>query len=83
MDLTISSALAQRSPDFPGVITCSPKETLANVFSLIAKRRVHRIVMVEDEDKELENGKIRRKGSLVGIVALSDILKHVIGYKES
>ncbi|EOR01025.1 Nuclear protein SNF4 [Wallemia ichthyophaga EXF-994] len=82
LDLTISSALAQRSAEFPGVITCSPKETLANVFSLIAKRRVHRLVMVEDEDKTLPNGQIRRKGALVGIVALSDILKHVIGFKD-
>ncbi|EIM21656.1 CBS-domain-containing protein [Wallemia mellicola CBS 633.66] len=83
LDLTISSALSQRSPEFPGVITCSPKETLANVFSLIAKRRVHRLVMVEDEDKQLPNGTIRKKGALVGIVALSDILKHVIGFNES
>ncbi|KAG8897553.1 AMP-activated serine/threonine-protein kinase regulatory subunit [Tulasnella sp. 403] len=49
LDLTISAALSQRSPDFPGVITCTPQDSLASLMLLIKQRRVHRLVVVEGD----------------------------------
>jgi 5'-AMP-activated protein kinase regulatory gamma subunit len=74
LDLTISSALKQRPHDFPGVITCTPGDSLASLLLLIQRRRVHRLVVVE--------GAEGRKGRLVGIITLSDILKYLIGADE-
>lgn len=71
LDLTIASALKQRPHDFPGVITCTPQDTLASLLMLIKQRRVHRLVVVEGEGG--------RKGRLVGIITLSDILQYIIG----
>lgn len=108
LDLTIRQALSRRSADFPGIYSCSPEDSVANIFALLRKRRVHRLLIVESEDgddkpqsttsgdgteaqaqietpsaleEELEaNGpRIRRKGKLVGILALSDLLRHIIG----
>ncbi|KAF8508512.1 hypothetical protein JB92DRAFT_3083905 [Gautieria morchelliformis] len=75
LDFDISSALSQRSPDFPGVVVCSGNDSLATLLALIGKRRVHRLVVVEGEG-EVEGG---RKGRLVGIITLSDVLRYVIG----
>ncbi|KAF8310550.1 CBS-domain-containing protein, partial [Clavulina sp. PMI_390] len=71
LDLTISAALKQRPADFPGVITCTPGDSLASLLLLIQQRRVHRLVVVE--------GAEGRKGRLVGIITLSDILRYLIG----
>ncbi|KAJ1311426.1 hypothetical protein OPQ81_009915 [Rhizoctonia solani] len=71
LDLTIAAALAHRAPDFPGVITCTPSDSLASLLALIRQRRVHRLVVVEGEDG--------RKGRLAGIITLSDVLKYVVG----
>ncbi|KDN50395.1 hypothetical protein K437DRAFT_221982, partial [Tilletiaria anomala UBC 951] len=134
LDLTIRQALARRPPDFPGIMVCSPDDSLANIFALLRRRRVHRLVILAPEtaqqpqlqpehqqpkaagldaempahaesaaetsgtdaqqtaggtmpttprelESELEAGIVRkrRKGKLVGILCLSDILKHVIG----
>ncbi|KAJ7169941.1 CBS-domain-containing protein [Mycena filopes] len=43
---------------------------------LIKKRRVHRLVVVEGEEEEKQGGK---KGRLLGIITLSDVLRYVIG----
>ncbi|KAG9016618.1 AMP-activated serine/threonine-protein kinase regulatory subunit [Tulasnella sp. 427] len=51
LDLTISSALSQRSPDFPGVITCTGNDSLASLLLLIKQRRVHRLVVVEGDER--------------------------------
>ncbi|KIJ45178.1 hypothetical protein M422DRAFT_167344 [Sphaerobolus stellatus SS14] len=69
LDYDISMALSQRSPDFPGVVVCSGSDSLATLLALIAKRRVHRLVVVEGG----------RKGRLLGIITLSDVLRYVIG----
>lgn len=74
LDLTIASALKQRAHDFAGVITCTPQDTLASLLMLIRQRRVHRLVVVE--------GEAGRKGRLVGIITLSDILRYVIGAQQ-
>ncbi|EIW64727.1 CBS-domain-containing protein [Trametes versicolor FP-101664 SS1] len=68
LDLTISEALNQRSPDFPGVVICTASDSLGTLMQLIKKRRVHRLVVVEGE-----------KGRLLGIITLSDVLRYIIG----
>ncbi|TFK41102.1 hypothetical protein BDQ12DRAFT_678898 [Crucibulum laeve] len=76
LDLTISEALNQRSPDFPGVVICTASDSLGTLLQLIKKRRVHRLVVVEGEEEEKKGGK---KGRLLGIITLSDVLRYVIG----
>ncbi|GAK64941.1 CBS-domain-containing protein [Moesziomyces antarcticus] len=49
LDLTIRQALERRPPDFGGVWTCSPDDSLASVFALLRKRRVHRLLVLEPE----------------------------------
>ena len=53
LDLTISEALTQRSPDFPGVVICTAGDSLGTLLQLIKKRRVHRLVVVEGEVRYL------------------------------
>ncbi len=80
---TIAVALSQRAPDFGGVITCSPKDTLASILAYVRERRVHRIVIVEDEDVPAEgNRAARKKGALVGILSLSDVLRFLVGHEN-
>ncbi|KAH9849819.1 CBS-domain-containing protein [Lenzites betulinus] len=67
LDLTVSEALNQRSPDFPGVVICTASDSLGTLMQLIKKRRVHRLVVVEGE------------GRLLGIITLSDVLRYLIG----
>ncbi|KAJ8502858.1 hypothetical protein ONZ45_g11379 [Pleurotus djamor] len=76
LDLTISEALAKRSSDFPGVIVCTASDSLGTLLQLIKKRRVHRLVVVEGDEEEKRGGK---KGRLLGIITLSDVLRYVIG----
>ncbi|KAF8078560.1 hypothetical protein FPV67DRAFT_1465675 [Lyophyllum atratum] len=76
LDLKISEALNQRSPDFPGVVICTASDSLGTLLQLIKKRRVHRLVVVEGEEEEKRGGK---KGRLLGIITLSDVLRYVIG----
>ncbi|TFY80435.1 hypothetical protein EWM64_g3573 [Hericium alpestre] len=76
LDLTISEALNQRSPDFPGVVVCTAGDSLGTLLQLIKKRRVHRLVVVEGEEEERRGGKV---GRLLGIITLSDVLRYVIG----
>jgi len=76
LDLTISEALKERSPDFPGVVICSASDSLGTLLQLIKKRRVHRLVVVEGEAEERQGG---RRGRLLGIITLSDVLRYVIG----
>lgn len=53
LDLKISEALNQRSPDFPGVVVCSPSDSLGTFLQLLKLRRVHRLVVVEGEVSEV------------------------------
>ncbi|KAK7058914.1 AMP-activated serine/threonine-protein kinase regulatory subunit [Paramarasmius palmivorus] len=79
LDLKISSALEQRSPDFPGVVICNASDSLGTLLQLIKKRRVHRLVVVEGEEEEKKGGK---KGRLLGIITLSDVLRYIIGVEH-
>ncbi|KAJ4486215.1 CBS-domain-containing protein [Lentinula aciculospora] len=76
LDLTISEALKQRSVDFPGVVICTASDSLGTLLQLIKKRRVHRLVVVEGEEEEKKGG---RKGRLMGIITLSDVLRYIMG----
>ncbi|KAG8843110.1 AMP-activated serine/threonine-protein kinase regulatory subunit [Tulasnella sp. 330] len=60
LDLTVGAALAQRSPDFPGVITCTPQDSLASLLLLLKQRRVHRLVVVEGDAES--KGRDRGRG---------------------
>lgn len=60
LDLTVGAALLQRSPDFPGVITCTPQDSLASLMLLLKQRRVHRLVVVEGDDSS--KGRDRGRG---------------------
>ena len=71
LDLTIAQALKQRTADFAGVVTCSPKSSLSAVFSLIRVRRVHRLLVVAGPEDP-------QPGRLVGIISLSDIMRSLM-----
>lgn len=80
LDQTIEVALNQRSVDFPGVVTCTPSDTLASIVAYVRERRCHRFVIVEDQDVPASRGIPARKiGSLVGILSLSDVLRYLVG----
>jgi len=76
LDLKIRDALTQRSPDFPGVVVCTAGDSLGTLLQLIKIRRVHRLVVVEGEEEEKAGG---RKGRLLGIITMSDVLRYLIG----
>lgn len=76
LDLTIAQALNERSPDFPGVVICTASDSLGTLLQLINKRRVHRLVVVEGEGDEKRGG---RKGRLLGIITLTDVLRYIVG----
>lgn len=81
LDLTIAQALARRPTDFEGILTCGPDNSLASVFALIRMRRMHRLVVVDDgkaKEGESPEDARARKGKLLGLISLSDILRHVI-----
>jgi len=67
LDVPVGVALEARPDDFPGVHTCTLNDTLYSIFSTIRKRRVYRLIVVDQDNK------------LRGIVSLSDILRYLIG----
>lgn len=81
LDLTIEDALSRRSKDFPGVVTCTPEDSLASILAYIREKRAHRFVIVEGDDPpDMEGLPADDKpkkvpGRLLGILCLSDILK--------
>ncbi len=52
--------------DFPGIYTCSINDRLDIIFDTIRKSRVHRLIVIDDENR------------LVGILTLSDILEYIL-----
>lgn len=52
--------------DFPGIFTCSIDDRLDTIFDTIRKSRVHRLVVVDEDNR------------LVGILTLSDILEYIL-----
>ena len=67
-DLTtgVGEALSKRADDFAGIYTCSEDDRLDSIFDTIRKSRVHRLVVIDEENR------------LKGVISLSDILKYVL-----
>lgn len=70
LDGTVGDALCKRSDDSPGIYTCSQDDRLESIFDTIRKSRVHRLIVVDDDNR------------LKGVISLSDILKYVLLYGE-
>ncbi|KAI3410193.1 hypothetical protein GPALN_006551 [Globodera pallida] len=66
LDVTVYEALQQRCDWFEGVRKCSEKDSLMTVIDVIVKAEVHRLVVVDDKNR------------VVGIISLSDILRHLV-----
>jgi CBS domain-containing protein len=67
---TVGEALCKRPEDNPGIFTCSEDDRLDSIFDTIRKSRVHRLIVVDDENK------------LKGVISLCDILKYVLLHDE-
>lgn len=67
---TVGEALCRRPDDSPGIYTCCEDDRLDSLFDTIRKSRVHRLIVVDDDNK------------LRGVISLSDILKYVLIYGE-
>ncbi|KAG5802991.1 hypothetical protein H9Q71_012425 [Fusarium xylarioides] len=68
LDGSVGEALCKRSDESPGIYTCSEGDRLDSIFDTVRKSRVHRLIVVDDDNK------------LKGIISLSDILKYVLLY---
>lgn len=68
---SVGEALLKRSDEFGGIYTCSEEDRLDAIFDTIRKSRVHRLVVIDDENR------------LKGVISLSDILKYVLLYGEA
>ena len=55
-----------KSQDFPGIYTCYIDDRLDTIFDTIRKSRVHRLVVVDDDNR------------LIGLLTLSDILEYIL-----
>ncbi|KAG9231236.1 Snf1 protein kinase-like protein complex subunit Snf4 [Amylocarpus encephaloides] len=62
----VGHALSKRPDDFAGIYTCSEDDRLDSIFDTIRKSRVHRLIVVDEEN------------CLKGVISLSDILKYVL-----
>lgn len=58
--------LTREQQDFAGIYTCSMHDRLDTIFDTIRKSRVHRLVVIDDQNK------------LKGVLTLSDILEYVL-----
>jgi 5'-AMP-activated protein kinase, regulatory gamma subunit len=65
---TVGEALSKRAEDFAGIYTCGEEDRLDSIFDTIRKSRVHRLVVIDDENR------------LKGVISLSDILQYVLLY---
>ncbi|KAK3945071.1 nuclear protein SNF4 [Diplogelasinospora grovesii] len=67
---TVGDAVSRRADDFPGMYSCGEDDRLDSIFDTIRKSRVHRLIVVDDDQ------------CLKGIISLSDILKYVLLFGE-
>ncbi|KIM28038.1 hypothetical protein M408DRAFT_329692 [Serendipita vermifera MAFF 305830] len=77
LDLSVRSALALRSPEFAGAVTCTGSDSLGKLLEFLKTTRVHRVVVVEGDNIGADG--ISRKGRLVGMITLSDVLRYLVG----
>lgn len=66
LDSSVGDALSKRSDDFAGIYTCGMDDRLDTIFDTLRKSRVHRFVVVDDQNR------------LKGVLSLSDVLKYVL-----
>lgn len=66
LTISVGEALLKRAEDFAGIYTCSEEDRLDSIFETIRKSRVHRLVVVDENN------------CLKGVISLSDILKYVL-----
>ncbi|KPJ09020.1 5'-AMP-activated protein kinase subunit gamma-2 [Papilio machaon] len=66
LDVTIKEANKHRNEWFEGVYKCKLDETLYDIMKRIVRAEVHRLVVVDDEDK------------VIGIISLSDLLSYMV-----
>ncbi|KAF2122838.1 nuclear protein SNF4 [Lophiotrema nucula] len=66
LNLSVGEALLKRSDEFSGIYTCSVNDNLATIFDTIRKSRVHRFVVIDEEQQ------------LKGVLTLSDILEYIL-----
>lgn len=66
LDVTLRDALKHRAEGFEGVHTCLPTDTLETIINRIVIKRVHRLIIVNDEHH------------VIGILSLSDLLKFLV-----
>lgn len=55
LDLTIQQALERRPADYVGVSCCSSQDSLADVFAQLKTRRMHRMLVLDDEPDSLHS----------------------------
>jgi len=66
LDTTIEVAMKNRREGFEGVSTCKKSEPLSAIMERIVKAEVHRLVVVDDDNR------------VIGVVSLSDILSFLV-----
>lgn len=66
LDVSLKKANEHRNEWFEGVYKCKLDETLYTIMEKIVKAEVHRLVVVDDEDK------------VIGIISLSDLLLYLV-----
>ena len=66
LDITLKEANQHRNEWFEGVHKCKQDESLFAVMERIVKAEVHRLVVVNDDNK------------VVGVISLSDILNYLV-----
>ncbi|XP_066251285.1 uncharacterized protein SNF4Agamma isoform X1 [Euwallacea similis] len=66
LDVSLKKANEHRNEWFEGVQNCKLDETLFNVMEKIVRAEVHRLVVVDEEDK------------VIGIISLSDLLLYLV-----
>ncbi|RVE44073.1 hypothetical protein evm_011280 [Chilo suppressalis] len=66
LDVSLKAANEHRNDWFEGVQKCTMDETLFDVMEKIVRAEVHRLVVVDEEDK------------VIGIISLSDLLMYLV-----
>ncbi|XP_053623627.1 uncharacterized protein LOC128682795 isoform X2 [Plodia interpunctella] len=66
LDVSLKTANEHRNDWFEGVQKCTLDETLFDVMERIVRAEVHRLVVVDEEDK------------VIGIISLSDLLMYLV-----
>ncbi|XP_059470970.1 5'-AMP-activated protein kinase subunit gamma-2 isoform X3 [Neocloeon triangulifer] len=66
LDVSLQKANEHRNEWFEGVTKCKMDETLFAVMERIVRAEVHRLVIVDDEDR------------VIGVISLSDLLNYLV-----